>query len=76
VVYGASLLKVFWPYLTYDTVFDNRRVTSELGVTPAPFTQYAEGLYRFSTENDYRYPFAPWPEGATVGAPASARRGA
>ncbi len=29
--YGASLLKVFWPYLNWNTVFDNSRVVAELG---------------------------------------------
>jgi len=28
---GASLLKVFWPYLTWNTVFDNSRVVAETG---------------------------------------------
>src|SRR6184192_2209219 len=29
--HGASLLKVFWPYLDWNTVFDNSRVVAELG---------------------------------------------
>ena len=29
--YGASLLKVFWPYLDWNTVFDNSRVVQEMG---------------------------------------------
>ena len=29
--YGASLMKVFMPYLVWNTVFDNTRVTTELG---------------------------------------------
>jgi nucleoside-diphosphate-sugar epimerase len=28
---GASLMKVFMPYLVWNTVFDNTRATSELG---------------------------------------------
>ena len=33
--YGASLLKVFWPYLDWNTVFDNSRVVQEMGEAPA-----------------------------------------
>ena len=29
--HGASLMKVFMPYLVWNTVFDNTRVTTELG---------------------------------------------
>src|SRR5208282_606232 len=39
--YGASLMKVFMPYLQWNTVFDNTRVTSELGRKPVPFSQYS-----------------------------------
>jgi len=35
--YGASLLKVFWPYLEWNTVFDNSRVVAELAKWPANF---------------------------------------
>src|SRR6266496_1366360 len=37
--YGASLMKVFMPYLVWNTVFDNTRVTSELKKRPVPFSQ-------------------------------------
>lgn len=59
--YGASLLKVFWPYLTWNTVFDNSRVVAELGETPAKFSTYAYPLLKFSRENKFRYPAKPWP---------------
>ena len=36
--YGASLLKVFWPYLDWNTVFDNSRVVEEMGDAPAKFS--------------------------------------
>src|SRR5262249_39632262 len=36
--HAASLLKVFLPYLVWDTVFDNSRVVAELGRAPAPFS--------------------------------------
>src|SRR5438552_10242081 len=60
--HGASLLQVFWPYLTWNTVFDNSRVVSELGgEAPATFSSYAYPLLRFSRANRFRYPARPWP---------------
>jgi hypothetical protein len=59
--YGASLLKVFWPYLDWNTVFDNSRVVAELGEAPAKFSTYAYPLLRFSRDNKFRYPAKPWP---------------
>jgi thioester reductase-like protein len=66
--HGASLLKVFWPYLVWNTVFDNSRVMKELGgETPAKFTTYAHPLLKFSRDNKFRYPAKPWPlENASV----------
>jgi thioester reductase-like protein len=59
---GASLLQVFWPYLTWNTVFDNSRVIEELGgEAPAKFSSYAAPLLEFSRENKFRYPARPWP---------------
>lgn len=63
--YGASLLKVFWPYLDWNTVFDNTRVVQEMGEAPAKFTTYAYPLLQFSRKNKFKYPARPWPEGAT-----------
>jgi thioester reductase-like protein len=60
--YGASLLKVFWPYLDWNTVFDNSRVVAELGEAPAKFSTYAYPLLKFSRENKFRYPSKPWPD--------------
>ena len=37
---SASLLKVFMPYLVWDTVFDNSRVVAEMGRAPEPFSKY------------------------------------
>jgi nucleoside-diphosphate-sugar epimerase len=62
--HGAALMKVFLPYLTWNTVFDNTRVTAELGRKPAPFSQYSFPLLKFSREHDFSYPYQPWPEGA------------
>jgi len=59
---GASLLKVFWPYLIWNTVFDNSRVVEELaGEVPSKFSCYAQPLLKFSRENKFRYPAKPWP---------------
>jgi thioester reductase-like protein len=60
--YGASLLKVFMPYLVWNTVFDNTRVTSELGRKPVPFSQYSYPLLKFSRENRFQYKYQPWPQ--------------
>lgn len=59
--YGASLLKVFWPYLDWNTVFDNSRVVQEMDEEPAKFASYAYGLLRFSRANKFKYPAKPWP---------------
>jgi thioester reductase-like protein len=61
--HGASLLKVFWPYLDWNTVFDNSRVVAELGEAPAKFSTYAYPLLKFSRENKFHYPAKPWPSG-------------
>jgi thioester reductase-like protein len=59
--YGASLLKVFWPYLDWNTVFDNSRVVAELGEAPAKFSTYAAPLLKYSRENKFHFPARPWP---------------
>jgi thioester reductase-like protein len=61
---GASLMKVFMPYLTWNTVFDNTRVTRELGRKPAPFSEYCYPLLKFSRENNFTYKYRPWPAAA------------
>jgi thioester reductase-like protein len=58
---GATLLKVFMPYLVWNTVFDNTRVTSELGRRPVPFSQYSFPLLKFSRENNFEFQYQPWP---------------
>jgi thioester reductase-like protein len=65
----ASLMKVFMPYLVWNTVFDNTRVTSELGRKPVPFSQYSYPLLKFSREHEFQYPYQPWP--AAVGGSAA-----
>ncbi len=73
---GASLLKVFWPYLVWNTVFENSRVVEELaGETPAKFSSYAQPLLQFSRENKFRYPAKPWPlQNASVPTASGAAR--
>jgi len=66
---GAALMKVFMPYLTFNTVFDNTRVTSELGRKPVPFSQYSYPLLKFSREINFTYPYREWP--AKVGGSAA-----
>src|SRR5271156_2344982 len=68
--YGASLMKVFMPYLVWNTVFDNTRATSELGRKPVPFSQYSFPLLRFSREHNFEYPYQPWPESTKAGGSA------
>ena len=58
----ASLLKVFLPYLCFDTVFDNARVVRALGERPAPFDRYASRLLDFAVDNAMTYPFKAWPD--------------
>jgi long-chain acyl-CoA synthetase len=70
--YGASLLKVFWPYLDWNTVFDNSRVVQEMGHAPAKFSTYAFPLLQFSRANNFKYPAKPWPADAAKGAVVSA----
>lgn len=60
----ATLLKVFLPYLVWNTVFDNSRVVAELGRTPAPFSKYSFPLLRFSRENNFIYKYKDWPADA------------
>jgi thioester reductase-like protein len=66
---NASLMKVFMPYLVWNTVFDNTRVTSELGRKPVPFSRYSYPLLKFSREHEFQYPYQPWP--AAVGGTAA-----
>jgi nucleoside-diphosphate-sugar epimerase len=69
--YGASLMKVFLPYLTWNTVFDNSRVTAELGRKPAPFSDYSLPLLRFSRQHNFTYPYQPWPTATKAGGSAA-----
>ena len=59
--HGAALMKVFMPYLTWNTVFDNTRVVTELGRKTVPFSQYSYPLLKFSRETNFKYPYQGWP---------------
>lgn len=60
--HGASLMKVFIPYLVYNTVFDNTRVVSETGRAPVPFSNYCYPLLKFSRDGHFTFPYKAWPE--------------
>jgi thioester reductase-like protein len=68
----ATLLKVFLPYLLWNTVFDNSRVVAELGRKPAPFSKYCYELMRFSRDNNFSYGYKDWPGSASAAKTASA----
>ena len=60
---AGALMKVFWPYVTFDTVFDNTRACSELDCAPAAFPTYCGDLYEFATRVGFKYPYRPLPVG-------------
>jgi thioester reductase-like protein len=62
----ATLLKVFLPYLVWNTVFDNARAVAEMGRRPAPFSQYCYPLLRFTRENNFAYKYRGWPSGTAA----------
>ena len=68
--HGASLMKVFMPYLVWNTVFDNTRATSELGKRPVPFSQYSFPLLKFSRETNFSYRYQSWPATSAGGSAA------
>ena len=59
--YKATLLKVFLPYLVWNTVFDNTRAVTETGLAPASFSEYSYPLLQFSKEHHFKYPYQGWP---------------
>jgi thioester reductase-like protein len=72
----ASLFKVFWPYITNDTVYDNTRAVQELGTAPAPFTDYCGPLYRWSKSVKFEYPYQPLPRDVESALDAKHSKGA
>ena len=69
--YGASLMKVFMPYLVWNTVFDNTRATTELAKQPVPFSKYSYSLLKFSRDNNFTYHLKPWPSSSAAGGTAA-----
>ena len=67
---STALMKVFLPYLVWNTVFDNTRVTSELGRKPVPFSQYSYPLLKFSRESNFSYQYRGWPAAKAGGSAA------
>lgn len=55
----GALMKVFMPYITYDTVFANERAVAEVGEAPTSFAVYGPELYRWAKANDFRFPYQP-----------------
>ena len=51
---------MFYPYLTYDTVFDNSRALAEVG-PPATFSSYCSDLLTFARQHRFAYPFQEYP---------------
>jgi long-chain acyl-CoA synthetase len=62
----ATLMKVFLPYLVWNTVFDNNRVVQEMGRKPESFSRYCFPLLKFSRENNFLYKYRDWPPEASV----------
>ncbi len=62
---GATLLKVFLPYLTFNTVFDNTKVVNETKKSPIPFSNYCFPLLQFSRAGNFTYPYKDWPKDLT-----------
>jgi long-chain acyl-CoA synthetase len=60
----ATLMKVFLPYLVWNTVFDNSRAIAEMGRKPAPFSEYCFPLLKFSRETHFVYKYRDWPSGS------------
>ncbi|MEZ4286715.1 MAG: SDR family oxidoreductase [Polyangiales bacterium] len=69
----GSLFKVFLPYITYNTVFDNSRAVKEIGIPPTPFTKYCAELYRFAKSVNYQHRPLPLPPPNPMRAPAQNR---
>lgn len=62
----GALFKVFMPYITYDTVFDNQRAVSAVGRAPASFSDYIGDVYSFCKEHDFEYPHVALPARKTI----------
>jgi thioester reductase-like protein len=61
----GSMMQVFWPYVEFDTVFDNTRVVEQLGHAPKSFGAYGSATLDFAVDNGFAYPYLPWPKTLT-----------
>jgi hypothetical protein len=68
---SARLIQVFWPYLHWDTVFENARVVAEIGKAPAPFVAYCVSLLDFARGHGFEYPYRERARRAAAGGPGS-----
>lgn len=66
---AGRLIDVFFPYLTYNTVFDSSRVVEEIGRAPAPLAHYCVPLLDWVRSHGFRYPYRDWPAGEVAPAP-------
>ncbi|MEZ4317020.1 MAG: SDR family oxidoreductase [Myxococcota bacterium] len=57
----GAVMKVFMPYITYDTVFANERIVAEIGEVPTPFSVYGPDLYRWAKGAKFRFDHQPVP---------------
>ena len=49
------------PYLVWNTVFDNTRVTAELGRKPVPFSNTVFRCSSSAAKINFEYKYRPWP---------------
>ncbi len=59
--YIGSLFKVFLPYITFDTVFDNARAVEDTGLQPTSFLEYGAPYAEWCRAQKYRFPYQPLP---------------
>lgn len=54
----GAIMKVFWPYITNNVVFDNARATAALGAPP-PFERVVGGMVTYAKHVKMRNPRVP-----------------
>ncbi|HLG21075.1 MAG TPA: SDR family oxidoreductase, partial [Bdellovibrionota bacterium] len=69
---AASRMKVFLPYLTFNTIFENQRVKEELNEAPVLFSKYAFDLLQFAKRVRFSYPYRSWEEAEVKAEPLKA----
>jgi thioester reductase-like protein len=58
----GSLFKVFLPYITFDTVFENDRACEAIGKKPVSFLEYGPAFAEWCREQKYEFPYVALPE--------------